>query len=109
MNSRKRNAQACCLGALTLSLLAGTPASAGEGFVAGSTPQRRPADAPVIKAFNASAEWRKAALTGIGEPLPPSLKFLDQQGAWYTPFDQRGMPGYYDLRGLHAAAAKTKP
>lgn len=110
MNIRKCMAMACCLGALILSPLAGTSAAfAGEGFVAGSTPQRRPAGAPVIKTFTAGAEWRKAALTGIGEPLPPSLKFLDHQGAWYTPFDQRGMPGYYDLRGMHAAPAKTKP
>ena len=109
MNCGKRNSLACSLGAMALFLLAAAPGVfAGEGFVAGSAPHRRPLDAPVIKAFNASAEWRKAALTGIGEPLPPSLKFLDHQGAWYTPFDQRGMPGYYDLRRMHTAPAKNK-
>jgi hypothetical protein len=110
MNRRKRNALTCSLGVLTLSLLSVAPAVlAGERYVAGSAPHQRPAGAPVIKTFNASAEWRKAALTGVSEPLPPSLKFLDSQGAWYTPFDQRGMPGYYDLRGMHSAPAKTKP
>jgi hypothetical protein len=110
MNRRKRNAQTCCLGVVTLFLLSVAPAVlAGERYVAGSAPHQRPAGAPVIKTFNASAEWRKAALTGVSEPLPPSLKFLDSQGAWYTPFDQRGMPGYYDLRGMHSAPAKTKP
>jgi hypothetical protein len=108
MDSSKRNALASCVGALALSLPA-APALAGERFVAGSAPNQRPAAAPVLKTFNASAEWRKAALTGVVEPIPASLKFLDSQGAWYTPFDQRGMPGYYDLRGMHAAAAKTKP
>ena len=110
MKSRKRMALACCVSALTLFPLAGAPAAcASDRFVAGSAPHQRPAGAPVLKAFAASAEWRKAALTGVAEPIPASLKFLDNQGAWYTPFDQRGMPGYYDLRAMHAPPAKTKP
>lgn len=79
----------------------------GDRFVAGSAPQRRPA-APVIKDFANGGEWRKTALAGISEPLPPSLKFLDSQGAWYTPFNRPGMPGYYDLRGLHTVPTTTK-
>ena len=79
-----------------------------DRFVAGSAPYRRPANAPVVKTFAASAEWRKAALIGVTEPLPASLKVLDSQGAWYTPFDQPGMPGYYDLRGMHAVPTASK-
>lgn len=110
MKSCKRRAWACCLGALSILVPTLVPAAlAGERFVAGTAPQRRPAEAPVIKAFNAGAEWRQSALAGIGEPLPPSLKFLDHQGAWYTPFDRPGMPGNYDIRQLHAAPAGTKP
>jgi hypothetical protein len=47
-------------------------------------------------------------LTGIAAPVPPSMAFLDHQGAWHTPFTLPGMPGYYDLRQWHNAPAKTK-
>lgn len=70
-------------------------------FVAGLQPNQRPADAPVIQEFTPSADWRKQALAGISDPIPDSLNFLDNQGAWYTPFNRLGMPGYYDLRNLH--------
>lgn len=83
-----------------------------DRFIAGSTPDRRPAGAPVIRTHGAGPEGRQAATRGVGEPIPLSLKFLDDQGAWYTPFDQPGMPGYYDLRQMHAtlpAKSKSKP
>jgi hypothetical protein len=83
---------------------AGTPAFSADRFVAGTAPWQRPADAPVIKEFKSGDVWRKQALAGVSEPVPPSLRFLDNQGAWYTPFNRPGMPGYYDLRGLHGAA-----
>ena len=39
------------------------------------------------------------------QPAPPGsiVKFLADQGAWYTPFTHPGMPGYYDLRGMHVS------
>ncbi len=79
-------------------------------YLAGSAPFQRPANAPVIKSRNVTPELRALALRGVVEPVPASLKFLNDQGAWYTPFDQAGMPGYYDLRQLHTndAAAKSK-
>jgi hypothetical protein len=72
--------------------------------VAGVRPWERPAGAPVITSFARSPAWFKRALTGISEPFPPSLRFLENQGAWYTPFNRPGMPGRYDIRGWHAAA-----
>lgn len=70
-------------------------------FVAGLTPNQRPSNAPVIREFAPGADWRSQALTGVSQPIPESLDFLDNQGAWYTPFNCPGMPGYYDLRNLH--------
>ena len=36
------------------------------------------------------------------------LALLDRQGAWYTPFNLPGMPGYYDLRQWHGTGAMAK-
>jgi len=85
--------------------LAGVANAAGAAYpVAGLAPYERPAGAPVIKAFERSETWRAQALRGVSQPPPESvLRFLDSQGAWYTPFTHAGMPGYYDLRGLHEA------
>lgn len=70
-------------------------------FVAGLTAYQRPAGAPVVQKFVSGSDWHARALTGISEPVPGSLGFLDRQGAWYTPFNHPGMPGYYDLRNWH--------
>lgn len=72
--------------------------------VAGLAPDRRPAEAPTITEFRQDEAWRNRALTGISEPYPASLEWLDDQGAWYTPFNRPGMTGPYDLRGWHGAA-----
>jgi hypothetical protein len=76
------------------------PTTSAE-FVAGLAPNQRPEGTPVIQEFTPSADWRTQSLTGVSEPIPASLDFIDSQGAWYTPFNQPGMPGYYDLRNLH--------
>lgn len=73
-------------------------------FVAGFAPNQRPADAPTVREFIPNNQQRKQLLTGISEPIPASLGFIDNQGAWYTPFNQPGMPGYYDLRNWHDKA-----
>jgi hypothetical protein len=91
-----------------LALLVAWPvaANANERYpVAGLAPQARPAGAPTISSFERTAAWRANALKGVSEPYPPSLNFLDNQGAWYTPFSRPGMPTPYDLRGLHASGA----
>jgi hypothetical protein len=43
----------------------------------------------------------KQALHGVSSPFPESLKFLNDQGRWFTPFTHPGMTGPYDLRGWH--------
>lgn len=86
---------------------AAAPSGTGAVFVAGLIPFQRPEGAPVIRKFNADAAWRARALTGISAPLPASLGFLDHQGAWYTPFNHPGMPGYYDLRRWHRGAGES--
>lgn len=88
--------------------LAASPAAAAA-TVAGLAPYQRPADAPVIKEFARDDAWRANALRGVSQPPPTSiLKFLDFQGAWYTPFTHPGMPGPYDLRGMHVPL-RAKP
>ena len=69
--------------------------------VAGLQPDRRPPGAPVIASFEPSDGWQAQALKGIAPPQV-GLDFLKDQGAWYTPFMLPGMPGRYDIRGLHA-------
>lgn len=71
-----------------------------EFFIAGTAPNQRPQNAPVIDEFTRPDGWYDRALKGITPPYPHSLRFLEDQGAWYTPFNQPGMTGRYDMRGL---------
>jgi hypothetical protein len=100
-------ARAVCVATLSgLSWLAAMPAAATDAaprFVAGLAPWQHPAAAPAIKEFAPGDAWRTAALRGVDTPVPDTIaRFLDSQGAWYTPFTRPGMPGPYDLRGMHA-------
>jgi len=70
-------------------------------FVAGTQPHLRPEGVPVVRQFDKSADWYADALQGVEPPYPYSLKFLEDQGPWYTPFNQPGMTGPYDIRDLH--------
>ena len=74
-------------------------------FIAGVHPQRRPEGAPRIVGFEKTAEWYEQALHGISEPYPYSLKFLEDQGVWFSPFIHPGMTGRYDIRHWHKAKA----
>ena len=76
---------------------------AQSGFVAGTTPDRRPEGAPRIERVERDTAWWARFHHGISEPLPPHLGGQDQ-GAWYTPFNRPGMLPPYDLRGWHDAA-----
>lgn len=80
-----------------------TNMAAGDGptFVAGSTPSARPANAPSLLAVARDAGWYDKALSGVAAPYPQSLKFLADQGNWYTPFTEPGMTGPYDIRHRH--------
>ena len=77
------------------------PAASAEGpYIAGLAPYQRPAGAPVITEFSPSEGWRVQMLHGVAEPVPPHLG-VEDQGAWYTPFNHPGMTGPYDLRQWH--------
>ena len=93
---------------LLISLFWGTASLAQAAGIAGLTPSQRPADAPVITEFSKNGQWYAQALTGIEQPYPASLRFLEDQGAWFTPFIHPGMMGHYDLRGWHSAKAAAE-
>lgn len=85
--------------ALTLVL----PAAALADYpVAGTAPYQRPEGAPRIETLDRGEDWYSQALTGVSSPYPASLRFLENQGNWYTPFNRPGMNGRYDIRGWHA-------
>jgi hypothetical protein len=69
--------------------------------IAGLNPSERPAGAPKMEWSRNNYNWYKKALTGISQPYPKSLYFLDNQGNWYTPFNRPGMTGRYDIRNWH--------
>lgn len=83
-------------------LLAGAnvPAPA-DNLIAGTAPWERPIGAPQITEVDRPASWYAEALHGVSRPYPYSLRFLEDQGNWYTPFDRPGMTGSYDIRGWH--------
>jgi len=74
-----------------------------QGYpIAGVDPSQRPVGAPVIETVVKPPGWYTNALTGITQPYPQSLRFLEDQGNWYTPFNRRGMPPRYDIRGWYS-------
>ncbi len=81
------------------------PVVAEPPLVAGLKPAQRPVGAPIVVRFEQSGAWRAGALRGIAEPQT-GLGFLNDQGAWYTPFNQPNLAGRYDIRGLHAGQNK---
>lgn len=89
----------CCLLATGFCLLGGT--ASADFPIAGLEPWKRPAGAPVITSVERDEAWYARALHGISQPYPASLRFLEDQGNWYTPFIHPGMPEPYDIRGWH--------
>jgi len=71
------------------------------GFVAGSAPAQRPANAPTIKEFQISPEALGKRLHGITDPLPPNVVNAALAGPWFMPLAHPGMTGPYDIRGWH--------
>lgn len=90
-------------GALAALMLICGQIMAEEDFIAGGTPDARPAQAPRVERHVKDADWYCRALTGIARPYPASLRFLEDQGAWHNPFIVAGMTGPYDIRNWHAA------
>jgi hypothetical protein len=75
--------------------------AAAEFPVAGTQPYARPVGAPTITEVRHDQAWYVRALTGVSQPIPPSLGWLEYQGNWYTPFIRPGMLPRYDIRGWH--------
>ncbi|QLQ34209.1 MAG: hypothetical protein HZT40_13030 [Candidatus Thiothrix singaporensis] len=71
-------------------------------YVAGTDPSERPIGAPVVTEVRHDAAWYTTALTGVEQPYPASLHFLENQGNWFIPFIHPGMTARYDIRGWHA-------
>ena len=78
-----------------------TAAGAEPVVVGGLTPSVRPAAAPSIQGVHYGPEWYRRGLTGVSQPYPQSLYFMDRQGEWYTPFTRAGMLKPYDIRNWH--------
>lgn len=70
-------------------------------FVSGLRPFERPANAPRVSDQNKDQDWYVEALHGVIQPYPYNLRFLEDQGEWFSPFLRAGMTGRYDLRGWH--------
>lgn len=70
-------------------------------YIAGTTPSERPSNAPNLKVFEKNGNWYKQGLHGVVQPYPFSLHFLEDQGAWFSPFTTPGMTGPYDIRAWH--------
>jgi hypothetical protein len=96
-----RSRVAGVVGVFVLTVAGGTPAKA-EYPMAGVDPSQRPQGAPSLSEVIKGPDWYRRALTGISRPYPASLRFLEDQGNWSTPFINPGMPGRYDLRGWYS-------
>ncbi len=96
-----RVARGAMLGAVLVCAGGVSARASSDVFIAGVRPFERPAGAPVVKEYHKDAAWYRRALTGISRPYPWSLKFLEDQGPWYTPFIHPGMLPPYDIRGWH--------
>lgn len=95
------------LAVLAISLGSSGLALASDVPIAGVKPYERPVGAPVITTHENTGAWYSHALSGISQPYPNSLRFLENQGAWYTPFTKPGMHGLYDIRGWHPSPTAT--
>ncbi len=93
----------CLVAMVCLAMAPSVMAQGSPVYIAGTQPDRRPAKAPVITQMKKGDAWYARALTGLSEPYPASFRFLEDQGAWFTPFNHPGMTGRYDLRGWHRA------
>jgi len=71
-------------------------------FIAGLRPDQRPSEAPRVTAVAVDEPLKAQRLKGISQPWPGNLETIATQGNWYSPLFQPGLPGPYDLRGLHA-------
>ncbi len=90
-----------CLAVSMVMLAGATAVVEAEYPIAGTNPGQRPEGAPSISSVDHPGSWYTEALHGVSRPYPYSLRFLEDQGNWYTPFNRPGLTGYYDIRGWH--------
>lgn len=95
------------VGVLAVTTTVPGSAARADQVIAGLRPFERPSSAPTMKDVVRHPGWFEIATKGISEPLPKSLKFLHDQGNWYSPFGRPGMIGPYDIRGLQHGSANT--
>lgn len=72
-----------------------------DGFIGGSTPSQRPANAPTVTQFQISPEALGRRLHGVTDPLPNNVVEAALAGPWYMPLAHPGMTPPYDIRGWH--------
>jgi len=89
------------LGLISVNMALINQSLAEKLFISGQEPSKRPKNAPVIASVERTSAWYTQALHGISEPYPYSLRFLEAQGNWNTPFTKPGMTGRYDIRSWH--------
>ncbi|MEZ5478973.1 MAG: hypothetical protein R3E95_16285 [Thiolinea sp.] len=94
---------AAALACMTLANL-GTAAESADPilYIAGTHPAERPAAAPVLTEVHKDGAWYEQALHGVEKSYPYSLRFLEDQGNWFSPFIHPGMTPPYDLRHWHS-------
>ncbi len=86
---------------LLAAVLASAASVHADVAVMGLAPAQRPEGAPWIDHVNHTGDWYSHALRGVDQPYPHSLRFLEDQGNWHTPFNRPGMTGRYDIRGWY--------
>lgn len=82
-------------------IILGNSAQATDYPVAGTSPSQRLHSAPELSEYRKDQAWYDQALYGVSRPYPGSLRFLEDQGAWHTPFRHPGMLAPYDIRDWH--------
>ena len=101
VRTRGKPTRPILISTLIVPLLMQAMAVYADSPVAGVKPDSRPAEAPAITEFDRPDGWYDEALSGVEEPYPYSLRFLENQEAWYSPFSRAGMLPPYDIRGWH--------
>jgi hypothetical protein len=75
-------------------------------FIAGTTPDRRPVDAPVVTQHVVDASSLQRHLRGVVAPAPANVVDAARSGPWFMPLRSPGMTPPYDIRGWFPAAPK---
>lgn len=75
-------------------------------FIAGTAPDRRPVDAPVVTQYGVDPAGVQLFLHGVVEPAPSNVADAVRSGPWFMPLRAPGMTPPYDIRGWFPAAPR---